>query len=75
MSNREEGTVKFFNPQRGFGFVQADSGGAVLFIAAHALMRAGIKTIAEGDRISFLREPARKMAGKFEAQEIKIETP
>ena len=47
------GTVKFFNPNKGFGFIQSDDGGADVFVHISAVERAGMHTIAEGQKLSF----------------------
>jgi cold shock protein len=47
------GTVKFYNSQKGFGFIQPDDGGKDVFVHATALERAGISTLNEGQKVSF----------------------
>ena len=47
------GTVKFFNTTKGFGFIQPDSGGPDIFVHISAVERAGLRTIVEGQKISF----------------------
>jgi CspA family cold shock protein len=47
-----EGTVKWFNEQKGFGFIQKDEGGDV-FVHHSAIQAAGFRTLAEGQRVSF----------------------
>lgn len=47
------GTVKFYNTQKGFGFIQPENGEADVFVHATALERAGISTITEGQKVSF----------------------
>ena len=47
------GTVKFFNDQRGFGFIQPDNGGKDVFVHVTALERAGIADLREGQKVSF----------------------
>ena len=47
------GTVKFYNGQKGFGFIQPDDGGKDVFVHATALERAGISHLAEGQKVSF----------------------
>ncbi len=47
------GIVKWFNPMKGFGFIQPDQGGADAFVHISALERAGMTTLNEGARISY----------------------
>ncbi len=47
------GTVKFFNSTKGFGFIQPDNGGADVFVHVSAVERAGMRTIVEGQKLSF----------------------
>jgi CspA family cold shock protein len=47
------GTVKWFNAQKGFGFIQQDGGGKDVFVHISALERAGLSTLNEGQAISF----------------------
>ena len=47
------GTVKFFNSNKGFGFIQPDDGGTDVFVHISAVERAGMYTIAEGQKLSF----------------------
>jgi len=48
-----KGIVKFYNGQRGFGFIQPDDGGKDVFVHASALERAGIGNLVEGQKVSF----------------------
>ena len=66
------GTVKFFNGAKGFGFIQPDDGGIDVFIHASALEAAGIRSLNEGDRVSFVLEDDRKGRGKQAGQVKKI---
>nr|WP_281435907.1 cold-shock protein [Oricola nitratireducens] len=47
------GTVKFFNATKGFGFIQPDDGAADVFVHVSAVERAGMRTIVEGQKLSF----------------------
>ena len=47
------GIVKWFNPTKGFGFIQPDQGGADAFVHISALERAGLTTLNEGARVSY----------------------
>jgi CspA family cold shock protein len=47
------GTVKWFNPQKGFGFIQPSDGGKDVFVHISAVERSGMGTLAEGQQISY----------------------
>jgi cold shock protein len=47
----ETGTVKWFNPERGYGFIARDSGGKDVFVHVSALERSGISTLDEGQEV------------------------
>ena len=66
--NRINGTVKFFNSAKGFGFVQPEDGSKDVFIHVSALERAGIHGLNEGDKITFVLEDDRRGRGKQAAQ-------
>ena len=58
------GTVKWYNETKGYGFIQPDSGGKDVFVHASALERAGMRSLAEGQKVSYevdssTAEPAR----------------
>ncbi len=57
------GTVKFFNPERGYGFIKPDDGGRDVFVHITAVETAGLKTLAEGQLVSFEVEPDKKGKG------------
>jgi CspA family cold shock protein len=61
---RITGTVKFFDPSKGFGFIQPEDGSKDVFVHATALERAGIRTLNEGDKVSFELEDDRRGRGK-----------
>jgi CspA family cold shock protein len=64
------GTVKFYNSQKGFGFIQPDDGGKDVFVHATALERAGMSGLAEGQKVSFDTEEDRR-SGKIAVGNIK----
>ena len=64
------GTVKWFNPTKGFGFIQPDSGGADIFVHISAVERAGLSSLNEGQKVSFDEERDPKK-GKTSAINIK----
>jgi CspA family cold shock protein len=47
------GTVKWFNSQKGFGFIQPEDGGKDVFVHISAVERAGMRTLNEGQKVSF----------------------
>lgn len=57
------GTVKFFNTNKGFGFITPDAGGPDIFLHITAVERAGLTTLNEGQRVSFETEPDKKGKG------------
>jgi CspA family cold shock protein len=57
------GIVKFFNAERGYGFIKPDEGGRDVFVHVTAVERAGLKSLTEGQRISFDVEPDKKGKG------------
>ena len=57
------GTVKFFNGERGYGFIKPDDGGRDVFVHVTAVERAGLKDLSEGQRIAFEVEPDKKGKG------------
>jgi CspA family cold shock protein len=67
----ETGTVKFYNDQKGFGFIAPDNGGADAFVHATALERAGIQGLTEGDKVSFDTEKDQR-TGKVAVANIQM---
>ncbi len=49
----DTGTVKWYNDQKGYGFIQPDNGGKDVFVHATALERAGLRGLREGQKISY----------------------
>ena len=64
------GTVKFFNTTKGFGFIQPDTGGTDAFVHVSALERAGISTLVEGQKVSYDLERGRD--GKESATNLQV---
>jgi len=65
------GTVKFYNDQKGFGFIQPDDGGKDVFVHATALQRAGLRSLSEGQKVSFDTEQDRR-SGKTAVARIQV---
>lgn len=61
---RQNGTVKFFNHTRGFGFIAPDDGGKDVFVHITALEKSGIGPLDEGDKVSFEVEDDPRGRGK-----------
>jgi CspA family cold shock protein len=64
------GTVKFFNGEKGYGFITPEDGGTDVFLHISALEAAGIRNVSEGDRLSFDAVMDQRK-GKTNAQNIK----
>jgi len=63
------GTVKWFNGQKGFGFIQPDDGGNDVFVHISAVERAGLGSLNEGQKVAFELEKDRK-SGKMSAGQL-----
>jgi cold shock protein len=64
------GTVKWFNAQKGYGFIQPEGGGPDIFVHISAVERAGLGTLQEGQRISYDEQRDAKR-GKSSAENLK----
>ena len=67
----QNGTVKWFNAQKGFGFIQPDNGGKDVFVHATALERAGIRGLADGQKVTFDTAEDRR-SGKVAVSTIEL---
>ena len=63
------GTVKWFNAQKGYGFIQPDEGGKDVFVHISAVERAGMQTLREGQKISYEMTEDRR-TGKSSADRL-----
>jgi len=66
------GTVKFYNDQKGFGFITPDEGGTDVFVHATALERAGMQGLSEGQKVSY-DTAIDQRSGKTAVDNIKAE--
>jgi len=62
------GTVKFFNTQKGYGFIQPDDGSKDVFVHITAVEKAGMRSLVEGQKISFdiVTERGKQAAGNLQ---------
>ena len=68
----QKGTVKFYNDQKGYGFIQPDAGGNDVFVHATALEKAGLRALTEGQKVSFDTAEDRR-TGKTAVNNIEAE--
>lgn len=59
----QTGTVKFFNTDKGFGFIKPDDGGADIFVHISALQASGLMSLEENQKVAFETEPDRRGKG------------
>ncbi|MEG0898537.1 MAG: cold-shock protein [Oscillospiraceae bacterium] len=64
------GTVKWFNSEKGFGFISNDDGGDDVFVHFSAIASNGFKTLQEGQKVTFDVEPDPKDSSKFRAVNV-----
>ncbi len=64
------GTVKFFNPSKGFGFIEPEDGGKDAFVHISAVERAGLSTLNEGQKVNYELETGRN--GKESAENLSV---
>lgn len=59
----QTGTVKFYNANKGYGFISPDGGSSDVFVHATAIEASGLRTLVEGQKVSFDTEPDRRGKG------------
>jgi CspA family cold shock protein len=69
--NMATGTVKWFNGQKGFGFIQPNDGGQDVFVHISAVERAGLSGLAEGQKVNY-EVKTDKMRGKTSAENLSL---
>lgn len=67
----QTGKVKWFNGQKGFGFIEPEAGGNDVFVHISALERAGLSGLAEGQKVSY-ELLVDKRSGKFSADQLQV---
>ena len=65
------GTVKWFNAEKGYGFITPDEGGDDVFVHFSAILADGFKTLSEGQKVEFESEPDPKNEAKLRAVDVK----
>ncbi len=68
----KNGTVKWFNADKGFGFIADDNGGEDVFVHFSAIQADGYKTLAEGQKVTFDTEQDPRNAGRTRAVNVQI---
>ena len=69
----QTGVVKWFNAQKGFGFIQPESGGADVFVHISAVERSGLRDLAEGQKVSY-EIVVDSRSGKSSADRLQIQS-
>ncbi len=64
------GTVKWFNPAKGFGFIEPEDGSKDVFVHISAVERAGLTSLSEGQKVSYELQPGQN--GKSSAEDLSV---
>lgn len=65
-----KGTVKWFNPDKGYGFIEPEDGSKDAFVHISAVERAGLRSLSEGQKVSYEVQPGQN--GKSSAENLSI---
>mgnify|MGYP000993303179 FL=1 len=68
----KKGTVKWFNAEKGYGFIADDDGGNDVFVHFSAIQADGFKTLNEGQKVTFSTEPDPKNSDKLRAVDVVV---
>jgi CspA family cold shock protein len=71
MTNMSNGTVKWYNSTKGYGFIQPDEGGPDVFVHVSAVERAGLRELREGEKVTFEVVQDRR-TGKSNADNLRV---
>ncbi|MGI6570293.1 MAG: cold-shock protein [Caldicoprobacterales bacterium] len=66
------GTVKWFNSEKGFGFISNDNGGDDVFVHFSAIESDGFKTLSEGQKVTFDTEPDPRNSSRLRAANVRV---
>ena len=66
------GTVKWFNSEKGYGFISNDNGGDDVFVHFSAIIADGFKTLEEGQKVTYDTEPDPKDSSKLRAVDVRV---
>ena len=66
------GTVKWFNAEKGYGFISSEEAGEDVFVHFSAIQADGYKTLAEGQKVTFETEPDPKNSSKLRAKNVTV---
>ena len=67
-----KGTVKWFNSEKGFGFISNDNGGDDVFVHFSAIESDGFKTLSEGQKVTFDTEPDPRNSSRLRAANVRV---
>ena len=66
------GTVKWFNAEKGYGFISSEEAGEDVFVHFSAIQADGYKTLAEGQKVTFETEPDPENSSKLRAKNVNV---